>query len=127
MNCNYASDPLQDSILISVKKMLTGADPDYDIFDSDLIVHINTAIMQLRQLGVGPQDKYSITGATETWRDYLGDGGNYEAAKSAIVLMVKNMFDPPSSSYVIESNKKIIDELQWRLLIEAEMDNRDDE
>lgn len=126
MNCNNASDPLQDSILISVKKMLTGADPDYDIFDSDLIVHINTAIMQLRQLGVGPQTGFKITGPSETWRDYLGDIIMYEAAKSAIVLMVKNIFDPPSSSYVIESNKKIIDELQWRLLIEAEMDNREE-
>lgn len=126
MSCNCTEDPLQESILTSVKKMLTGADPDYDIFDSDLIVHINTAIMQLRQLGVGPQYGFKITGASQTWRDYLGDVINYEAAKSAIVLMVKNIFDPPSSSYVLESNKKIIDELQWRLLIEAEMDNREE-
>lgn len=117
-----------DSILISVKKMITGADEDYTVFDSDLVAHINTAIMQLRQLGVGPQDPpyFKITGETEQWSDYLEGKENYEAVKSAIVLMVKNLFDPPASSYVLESNKKIIDELQWRLLIEAEMEKADE-
>ena len=124
---NNNSDPLYDSILLSVKKLITGADLEYKIFDPDLIIHINTAIMQLRQLGVGPQEGFKITGPIETWHDYLGDAINYEAAKSAIVLLVKNMFDPPSSSYVIESTKKIADELQWRLLIEAEMEDREDE
>jgi len=116
------NDPLKDSILLTVKKLITGANPEYTVFDPDLVAHINTAIMQLRQLGVGPQTSYKITGADETWANYLSSAENYEATKSAIVLMVKNMFDPPSSSYVLESNKKIIDELQWRLLIEAEMD-----
>ena len=121
MTCN---DAAQDSILLSVKKMITGADPDYDIFDTDLIVHINSSIMTLRQLGVGPQNGFCITGASETWGDYLGSATNYESVKTVMTLMVKTIFDPPSSSYVLDSYKKIIDELQWRLLIEAEMDNR---
>lgn len=121
------NNPLNDSILLTVKKLITGADEEYTIFDPDLVVHINTAIMQLRQLGVGPQTHYTISGADNKWSEYLENAENYEATKSAIVLMVKNMFDPPSSSYVLESNKKIIDELQWRLLIEAEMEHRDGE
>lgn len=118
-------DPLYDSILLSVKKLITGADREYTVFDPDLVIHINTAIMQLRQLGVGPQEGFKITGALETWKDYLGDAENYEAAKSAIALMVKNMFDPPNSSYVLESSKEIIKELQWRMLIEAEVENHE--
>lgn len=42
-----------ESILTSIKKML-GITEEYEHFDSDLIMHINSVFMILTQLGVGP-------------------------------------------------------------------------
>ena len=42
-----------DSILTSIKKLL-GIDESYTHFDVDIIMHINSVFMTLRQLGVGP-------------------------------------------------------------------------
>ena len=47
---------MEESILLSIKKLL-GVEKDYTNFDTDIIIHINTAIMVLSELGVGPQDK----------------------------------------------------------------------
>ena len=41
-----------DSILNSVKKQL-GIAPDYEPFDPDIIIHINTVFSILHQLGAG--------------------------------------------------------------------------
>ena len=42
-----------DSILTSVKKSL-GITEEYEHFDADILMHINTALMTLTQIGVGP-------------------------------------------------------------------------
>ena len=43
-----------DSILRTIKKMIGGVeDDDFTGFDTDLIVHINSALRILNQLGVG--------------------------------------------------------------------------
>lgn len=110
----------EESILYSIKKML-GLDPDYTPFDTDLILHINSVIMILRQLGVGPQSGYSITGPDETWADYLGsDEPLLEAVKSYIYLKVRTVFDPPSNSFVMEALQQQISEYEWRLNVEVD-------
>ena len=43
-----------ESILTSIKKLL-GMTADYNCFDKDLIIHINTVFAILTQLGVGPE------------------------------------------------------------------------
>lgn len=42
-----------DSILTSVKKML-GIETEYEHFDADILMHINSVFSVLTQLGVGP-------------------------------------------------------------------------
>ena len=42
-----------DSILTSIKKLL-GIAEDYEHFDQDLIIHMNSVLSVLTQLGVGP-------------------------------------------------------------------------
>ena len=44
-----------DSILTSIKKML-GIAEDYTHFDADIIMHMNSVFMTLRQIGVGPSN-----------------------------------------------------------------------
>ena len=50
---------IMESILTSIKKML-GITEEYEHFDSDLIIHINSVFMILTQLGVGPPSGFSI-------------------------------------------------------------------
>ena len=38
-----------------------------------------------------------------------------EVVKTYIHFKVKSMFDPPTSSALIEANKNIIAELEWRI------------
>lgn len=108
-----------ESILTSIKKLL-GIAEEYEFFDEDIIMHINSVFMILNQLGVGPSDGFRIEDKTTTWDDYISDNKNLDAVKSYIHLKVKLLFDPPLSSAVIESMKQMIQELEWRLNITAE-------
>lgn len=108
-----------DSILTSIKKLL-GIAEEYDHFDQDLIIHINSAFMVLNQLGVGPKDGFSIHGSNEVWSDFVPDNSNLEAVKTYILLKVRLVFDPPAHSFVIDSIKNTISELEWRLNVQVE-------
>lgn len=110
---------ISTSILLSIKKML-GLDKDYDIFDPELIIHINSVFGTLHQLGVGPEEKYTISGDSEVWTDFLTEGEEIEEVKSYVYLRVRLLFDPPSSSFVLDSFKEQIKELEWRLQCKAE-------
>jgi hypothetical protein len=108
-----------ESILTSIKKLL-GISEEYDHFDPDIIMHINSTFMTLNQLGVGPAEGFSIEDETSTWSDFISDNIKLEAVKSYIHLKVKLLFDPPSSSAVIEAISKSINELEWRLNVIVE-------
>ena len=102
-----------ESILTSVKKLL-GIAEDYTHFDSDLIMHINSAFLVLNQLGVGPSEGFRIVDESEIWDDFIGES-NLELVKSYIFLKVKLLFDPPTSSAAMESANRMINEFEWRL------------
>jgi hypothetical protein len=107
------------SILTDIKKSL-GIEADYTHFDPDIIMHSNTVLLTLNQIGIGPTDGFIITGDTEVWTDLLGDRKDLEAVKTLIYMKVKLIFDPPTSSFVIEAMNKTIQELEWRLNLQAE-------
>lgn len=111
---------MNESILTSIKKLL-GITSEYDHFDTDLIMHINSVFFILRQLGVGPEEGFNITGNTETWSDYLEDVNKLSLVKTYIYLKVKLMFDPPQSSFVTEAINKQIAEYEWRLNVEVDL------
>ena len=102
-----------DSILLSVKGAL-GLTEDYRYFDPDIIMHINTVLMILNQLGIGPAEGFSIHGEEEQWSDFT-DSSQIEALKSYVYLRVRILFDPPSSSFVLSSMENQYKELEWRL------------
>ena len=104
-----------NSILNSIKKLL-GISEDYESFDADIIMHINSVFMILNQLGVGPSKYFMITDKTATWDDFLpNEEVKAEAVKSYMYLKVRLMFDPPLSSVVMECMNRTINELEWRL------------
>ena len=108
-----------ESILTSIKKLL-GITEEYNHFDADIIIHINSAFMVLTQLGVGPSDGFSISDKSATWDSFVKDPKTYEAVKSYVYLKVKLLFDPPTSSAAMESITRMIDEFEWRLNATAE-------
>ena len=109
-----------DSILTSIKKML-GIPEEYDHFDPDLIMHINSVLSILTQIGVGPSEGFRIEDDLATWEDFLNNDTDYEAVKSYVHLRVKLLFDTSTlSSAVIESMNRMISELEWRLNAIAE-------
>ena len=108
-----------DSILTSIKKLL-GITEEYENFDQDIIMHINSAFMILNQLGVGPKSGFSISDKSSTWDEFIPESSNLEAVKTYIHLKVKLMFDPPLSSTVIEAIKSQINELEWRLNVSVD-------
>lgn len=105
-----------DSILTSIKKML-GITEDYEHFDQDLIMHINSVFMILNQLGVGPEPSFRITGKTETWDQFIDGKTDLDSVKSYMYLKVKLMFDPPQSGIVMNATQEQIRELEFRLNI----------
>ena len=108
-----------ESILTSIKKLL-GIDEAYENFDPDIIMHINSVFMILNQLGVGPSESFSIQDSKSVWSDFMPSGSNIESVKSYMYLKVKLMFDPPSSSAVMEAINRTIAELEWRLNVAAD-------
>lgn len=103
-----------ESILTSIKKML-GITAEYEHFDPDIIMHINSVFMILNQLGVGPRDCFYIEDRSETWSDFLEDPSQLQMIKSYMHLKVKLLFDPPASSSVMKCIEDQIAEFEWRL------------
>ena len=103
-----------DSILISIKK-LHGISANDTSFDPDMIIHINSALMALSQLGVGPSRGYYIQDESSLWSDYISDDIIAEAVKSFVYVKVRLVFDPPSSPTVKEALKNAVDEYTWRI------------
>lgn len=106
-----------DSILESVKKNL-GIVDEYTHFDPDIIMHINTVLMVLYQIGVGK--KIVVEDKTTTWNDFLSNAKDLEMVKSYVYLRVKMLFDPPSSSVAIDAIKQQLQEFEWRLSVAVE-------
>lgn len=108
-----------ESILISIKKLL-GIEEEYEHFDPDIIMHINSVFSILTQLGVGSETGFSIKDKESVWTDFISDDPRLESVKSYIHLKVKLLFDPPLSSAVIEAINRMISELEWRIKVAAE-------
>lgn len=107
-----------NSILTSIKKML-GIAEDYTQFDADLVMHINSVLSILNQLGVGPATGFSIESKNDTWGDFVDDLSILQFIKSYTYLKVRMLFDPPTGGAVTESINRQISELEWRICVAA--------
>lgn len=108
-----------DSILTSIKKLL-GIAEEYDHFDPDIIMHINSVFSVLTQLGVGPASGFSISDKTAVWSDFVESDSRLEMLKSYMYLKVKLLFDPPLGTASIEAINRQINELEWRINVAAD-------
>jgi hypothetical protein len=108
-----------DSILNSTKKTM-GIQPDYSAFDPDILMHINSALAVVVQLGVGAPTV--IEDETATW-DSLGvTTEDLSMVKNLVYLKTRLGFDPPQTSFSIEAIERQIRELEFRLNVNREED-----
>ena len=113
---------MDNGILNSVKKMI-GIMPEYTDYDDTIIMHINSILMNLNTMGIGPDNYFSISDNTATWDDFItGNSENLEAIKTYVGIKVRLIFDPPSNSFVVDSLSKQLAEIEYRLYVMA--DNR---
>lgn len=108
-----------DSILNSIKKLL-GIEKEYEVFDLDIIMHINTVFLILSQLGVGPEKPFVILDNSATWSDFWGDEEPNEAVITYMYMKVRMLFDPPTSGTATNAMDATIKELEWRLNIQSD-------
>lgn len=105
---------MDDSILNTIKKML-GLPEDYDAFDQDLIIHINSAFSTLHQIGTAPPEGFYIEDVTATWSDFFNEKLPLHNIKTLVYFKVRLAFDPPATSFAITAMENQIKEHVWRL------------
>ena len=112
-----------ESILTSIKKLL-GITAEYEHFDEDIIMHINSVFMDLNQLGVGPAEGFTIQDEDAIWSDYIEDPNQLQAIKSYMYLRVKILFDSSSmGSATLAAYERQIQQWEWRLNVTVENNN----
>lgn len=108
------NDVLIESILSSVKKQVNVA-PECTSFDEDLIMYINAQLAILNDIGIGT-DGFTISDDTSTWADFIPDNmALANLVRTYTGTKVKIIFDPPTSSIVLEASKNYAKELEWRM------------
>lgn len=108
---------MDESILDSVKKLLGVAICNTD-FDQDIIIHINSVLFILSQMGIVKSDDFEVVDQSKSWREILtSDQYNLFAVKSWVGLKVRMLFDPPASSILAEAINSNLKELEWRIYI----------
>ena len=110
---------MAQSILTSTKKLLGLAEADTS-FDLDIMMHINSMISVLTQVGIGPAEGFMIEDSTATWESFIGNDPRLSMVKSYIYLRTRLIFDPPGTSFVIDAMNKNITEIEWRLNVQRE-------
>lgn len=111
---SFSTTEMNSNILGTVKQAI-GVVSDYTAFDAQILLHINSCFTILNQLGVGPKNLF-IADKDSLWEDFLvGNSEELELVKTYVYLKVKMLFDPPSSSFVLESMQKQAEQYEWRL------------
>lgn len=109
------SNPLTTrSVLDSVKEAL-GIDEEYNVFDMDILAYINGTLMTAHQLGA--VDDVTVLDETTTFGNIINENTQLNALYVYLIMNVRLLFDPPQNSFLVNSLKDQIQEVQWRLCI----------
>lgn len=104
---------MENSILTSTKQIL-GINADYEVFDLDIITHINSSLAIASQLGVGP-DGFMIEDEYPEWSALQIPQEQINLLRSYVFLRVRMLFDPPTTSFHLDVMKNQIQEFEHRL------------
>lgn len=114
---------MEESILISTKKVL-GVSEEYAEFDLDILTHINAAFGVLNQLGLGPDEGFYVEDESSVWEDYITKSSVLSMIRTYVFLKVRFLFDPPTTSFLINAVEEQINQHEWRINVfrESEME-----
>lgn len=100
-----------------------GLQPENTDFRDEIVMHTNSALDKLEQLGgIQPGVDYYIDGeSTAEWNTILKPS-TYRMAVSYVVLSVRLVFDPSSSATITESLTQTVEEMGYRIRTKIEDD-----
>ena len=107
-------------ILDTIRK-LVGAGDTAGPFDQDLLIHINSALSVLNQIGVGPDDGFIVDDKSK-WTEFLPVSKKLEMVKTYVYLKVRLIFDPPASSAAVDAMSRQVTEYEERIMIAVDPD-----
>ena len=111
-----------NNILKSVKLALGGSLVSYsdNAFDSSLLMHINSVFVILNQLGIGPREIF-VADENSEWDEFLVENSaKLRIVQSYMYLRIRLIFDPPSSSFVLDAIKEQIKEYEFRMNVHVD-------
>lgn len=108
----------KESILTDIKQSLEGIAEEDEAFDLNILLQINAALARLNQLGIGPKQGFIVSDSTSVWDDFVTDPVVQGMARQFVLCSVKIIFDPPSSSFVLNSLQEMRKELAFSLTVE---------
>lgn len=111
-----------NKILDSVKEYCRiSLDSGVVAYDEELIGHINTVLMMLNQMGVGPEGGFELITGDETWDQIIPDGIKYPGIKDYIKIKARILFDPEAfTPNAKDSANEMLKEIEWRLNYKAD-------
>jgi hypothetical protein len=112
-------NPNPTVILDTVKKAL-GFFPEYAAFDIEIMIQINAAIGQLRNMGIGPDSSFRVTDRTALWSTFWPHPNTLGMIQTFIFLYVRLNFDMPGTSFNIGNLESQLAEWESRLIVMAE-------
>jgi hypothetical protein len=119
---------MSEKILETVKRNLSGIEPDNTDFDLELIDHINSRLRALNRLGIGKSN--FIADENSVWEDFIDDKvAEFAIVKSYVPLKIKIFWDPPTVGAASQALEKTIEEMEFDLLVRRESPDafKDDE
>lgn len=105
------------SILNDVKEDINA--PPGDDFDSTILRYINSACMQLAQIGATNNNIVTVTANSE-WTDFIVKPQIKAPVQDLVSTLVRLKFDPPASDALVQVYNREIEELEWRIITQLE-------
>ena len=100
--------------ILKTKKKLLGIPAEYEEFNIDILMYINSVFSTLWQLGVGPENGYVVTDST-LWSDYTDNQVLVGFLTMYVYYNVRLSFDPPSNSTLHEALVNQKSEMEFRI------------
>lgn len=110
---------MTESILDSIKAVCN-LEADDDSFDQDVIMHINSELSVLNQVGIGPANGFMIEDDSATWTDFLEDEARLNMVKTYVFLKLRLIFDPPQTGPLIAAIERQADMFLYRINLQRE-------
>lgn len=107
-----------EGILDNIKQML-GIHEEDASFDRELVLHVNSVMLLLAQLGIESSNGYLVIDVNTRWSELIGERKDLELVKAYIYLRIRLLFDPPQNSFLVDNIKKQCEEFEWRLNVQS--------